>query len=281
MTSFIALALRQRVLVMALALMLGAAGVYAFRTIPIDAFPDVTNVLVEVVTKVPGLSPAEVERFVTFPLELQLTGAPGLTGVRSLSKVGLSIVTVVFEDNVDIYLARQVVLERVLEVQELLPPGATSMLVPNTTGLGEVYQYYLGEPQDGAGGAAVTEAGLMERRTIQDWVIRPLLKGLPDVVDVNSIGGFVKQYQVIVEPGLLRKYNLTLHEVFDAVAKNNANAGGNILEKGSEKYIVRGVGLIKTIEDVQTLLVRIEQTNAERPLAEVARQRRDHRRSVA
>ncbi len=160
MTSFIALALRQRVLVMALALMLGAAGVYAFRTIPIDAFPDVTNVLVEVVTKVPGLSPAEVERFVTFPLELQLTGAPGLTGVRSLSKVGLSIVTVVFEDNVDIYLARQVVLERVLEVQELLPPGATSMLVPNTTGLGEVYQYYLGEPQDGAGGAAVTEAEL-------------------------------------------------------------------------------------------------------------------------
>jgi len=256
MTSFIALALRQRVLVMALALMLGAAGVYAFRTIPIDAFPDVTNVLVEVVTKVPGLSPAEVERFVTFPLELQLTGAPGLTGVRSLSKVGLSIVTVVFEDNVDIYLARQVVLERVLEVQELLPPGATSMLVPNTTGLGEVYQYYLGEPQDGAGGAAVTEAGLMERRTIQDWVIRPLLKGLPDVVDVNSIGGFVKQYQVIVEPGLLRKYNLTLHEVFDAVAKNNANAGGNILEKGSEKYIVRGVGLIKTIEDVQNIVLK-------------------------
>ena len=256
MTSFIALALRQRVLVMALALMLGAAGVYAFRTIPIDAFPDVTNVLVEVVTKVPGLSPAEVERFVTFPLELQLTGAPGLTGVRSLSKVGLSIVTVVFEDNVDIYLARQVVLERVLEVQELLPPGATSMLVPNTTGLGEVYQYYLGEPQDGAGGAAVTEADLMERRTIQDWVIRPLLKGLPDVVDVNSIGGFVKQYQVIVEPGLLRKYNLTLHEVFDAVAKNNANAGGNILEKGSEKYIVRGVGLIKTIEDVQNIVLK-------------------------
>jgi cobalt-zinc-cadmium resistance protein CzcA len=96
----------------------------------------------------------------------------------------------------------------------------------------------------------------MERRTIQDWVIRPLLKGLPDVVDVNSIGGFVKQYQVIVEPGLLRKYNLTLHEVFDAVAKNNANAGGNILEKGSEKYIVRGVGLIKTIEDVQNIVLK-------------------------
>ena len=96
----------------------------------------------------------------------------------------------------------------------------------------------------------------MERRTIQDWVIRPLLKGLPDVVDVNSIGGFVKQYQVIVEPGLLRKYDLTLHEVFDAVAKNNANAGGNILEKGAEKYIVRGVGLIKTIEDIQNIVLK-------------------------
>src|SRR6476620_2868289 len=256
MSSFLELALRQRVLVIALACLIAVAGIYSFRTIAIDAFPDVTTVLVQVVTEVQGLSPAEVERFVTFPLELQLTGAPGLTGVRSLSKVGLSIVTVVFEDNVDIYLARQVVLERVLEVQELLPPGATSMLVPNTTGLGEVYQYYLEEPHGGAGGAAVTEAELMERRTIQDWVIRPLLKGLPDVVDVNSIGGFVKQYQVIVEPGLLRKYSLTLHEVFDAVAKNNANAGGNILEKGSEKYIVRGVGLIKTIEDVQNIVLK-------------------------
>ncbi|MGQ0812531.1 MAG: efflux RND transporter permease subunit [Nitrospiraceae bacterium] len=256
LTSLLELSLRQRVLVVTFACILAAGGLYAFRTIAIDAFPDVTTVLVQVVTKVPGLSPAEIERFVTFPIELQLTGAPGLTDIRSLSKVGLSMITVVFRDDIDIYLARQVVLERVLEVQELLPPGAVSQLVPNTTGLGEVYQYYLEGPRDDADASPTSEAELMERRTLQDWVIRPLLKGLPDVVDVNSIGGFVRQYQVMVEPGLLRKYNLALHDVFAAVAKNNANAGGNILEKGAEKYIVRGVGLIKTLHDIESIVVK-------------------------
>jgi cobalt-zinc-cadmium resistance protein CzcA len=244
------------VLVVTLACILSAGGLYAFRTIPIDAFPDVTNVLVQVVTKVPGLSPEEIERFVTFPIELQLTGAPGLTDIRSFSKVGLSMITVVFRDDIDVYLARQVVLERVLEVQDRLPPGSTSMLVPNTTGLGEVYQFYLQGPQDDAEGHALSETELTERRTLEDWVIRPLLKGLPDVVDVNSMGGFVKQYQVIVDPGLLRKYSLALHEVFDAVASNNANAGGNILEKGEEKYIVRGIGLIETLSDIENIVVK-------------------------
>lgn len=239
-----------------LALILSAGGLYAFRTIPIDAFPDVTNVLVQVVTKVPGLSPEEIERFVTFPIELQLTGAPGLTDIRSFSKVGLSMITIVFRDDIDIYLARQVVLERVLEVQERLPPGATSMLVPNTTGLGEVYQFYLQGPEDDVEGHTLSETELTERRTLEDWVIRPLLKGLPDVVDVNSMGGFVKQYQVIVEPGLLRKYSLALHEVFEAVAHNNANAGGSILEKDEEKYIVRGIGLIETLHDIENIVVK-------------------------
>lgn len=250
------LSLRQRVLVVTLACILSASGLYAFRTIPIDAFPDVTNVLVQVVTKVPGLSPEEIERFVTFPIELQLTGAPGLTDIRSFSKVGLSMITVVFRDDIDIYLARQVVLERVLEAQERLPPGSTSMLVPNTTGLGEVYQFYLQGPNDDTEGHAVSETDLMERRTLEDWVIRPLLKALPDVVDVNSMGGFVKQYQVMVEPGLLRKYSLALHEVFEAVAHNNANAGGNILEKDEEKYIVRGIGLIETLRDIENIVVK-------------------------
>lgn len=256
LSSFLAFALRQRVLVVVIACILTAGGIYAFRTIAIDAFPDVTTVLVQVVTKVPGLSPAEVERFVTFPMELQLMGAPGLTDIRSFSKVGLSMITVVFKDDIDIYLARQVVLERILEVQEFLPPGTTSQLVPNTTGLGEVYQFYLEGPHDNDNGFVMTEKDLMERRTLEDWVIRPLLKGLPDVVDVNSLGGFVKQYQVMVEPGLLRKYGLALHDVFDAVAKNNANAGGNILEKDDEKYVIRGVGLIKTLEDIEHIVVK-------------------------
>jgi cobalt-zinc-cadmium resistance protein CzcA len=256
LSSFLELALRQRVLVVTLACLLVAGGIYAFRTIPIDAFPDVTTVMVQVVTKVPGLSPAEVERFVTFPLELQLTGAPGLVEIRSLSKVGLSMIDIIFQDKIDIYLARQVVLERVLEVQDRLPPGSISQLVPNTTGLSEIYQYYLEKPNENGSAAAATPTDLMERRTLQDWVIRPLLKGLQDVVEVNSMGGFVKQYQVMVEPGLLRKYNLALHDVFQAVANNNANAGGNILEKGAEKYIVRGVGLIKTVEDVENIVVK-------------------------
>ena len=256
LSSFLAFALRQRVLVVVLACLLSAGGIYAFRTIAIDAFPDVTTVLVQVVTKVPGMSPAEVERFVTFPMELQLMGAPGLTDIRSFSKVGLSMITVVFTDDIDIYLARQVVLERVLEVQELLPTGSVSQLVPNTTGLGEVFQFYLEGPHDNDNDFVMTDRDLMERRTLEDWVIRPLLKGLPDVVDVNSLGGFVKQYQVLVEPGLLRKYGLALHEVFDAVAKNNANAGGNILEKDDEKYVVRGVGLIKALEDIERIVVK-------------------------
>jgi cobalt-zinc-cadmium resistance protein CzcA len=256
LSSFLAFALRQRVLVVVMACILTVAGIYAFRTIAIDAFPDVTTVLVQVVTKVPGMSPAEVERFVTFPMELQLMGAPGLTDIRSFSKVGLSMITVVFKDDIDIYLARQVVLERVLEVQELLPPGSSSQLVPNTTGLGEVFQFYLEGPHDNEKDFVISNSDLMERRTLEDWVIRPLLKGLPDVVDVNSLGGFVKQYQVIVEPGLLRKYGLALHDVFDAVAKNNANAGGNILEKNDEKYVVRGVGLIKTLEDIEHIVVK-------------------------
>lgn len=256
LSSILKLSLRQRVLIVALSCLLAAGGIYAFRTIAIDAFPDVTNVLVQVVTKVPGLSPAEVERFVTFPIELQLTGVPGLTDIRSLSKVGLSMVTVVFRDDIDIYLARQVVLERVLEVQELLPPGSTSQLVPNTTGLGEVYQFYLEGPHDNDAGVVMTEKELMERRTLEDWVIRPLLKGLPDIVDVNSMGGFVKQYQVMVEPGLLRKYDLALHDVFDAVVKNNANSGGSILEKDDEKYVVRGVGLIKALDDIGNIVIK-------------------------
>lgn len=256
LSSLLAFALRQRVLVVVMACILTAGGIYAFRTIAIDAFPDVTTVLVQVVTKVPGMSPAEVERFVTFPMELQLMGAPGLTDIRSFSKVGLSMITVVFKDDIDIYLARQVVLERILEIQELLPPGSSSQLVPNTTGLGEVYQFYLEGPHDNDKDFVMSDSDLMERRTVEDWVIRPLLKGLPDVVDVNSLGGFVKQYQVMVEPGLLRKYGLALHEVFDAVANNNANAGGNILEKHDEKYVVRGVGLIKTVEDIEHIVVK-------------------------
>jgi len=250
------ISLRQRLLVIICAVMIGAGGFYAFRTIPIDAFPDVTSVLVQVVTKAPGLSPGEVERLVTYPIELQLTGVPALIEMRSLTKVGLSLITIVFDDSMDINLARQLVLERLLEVEEQLPPGAEPMLVPNSTGLGEVYQYYLEEPSNTALTPEAQRQHLIDQRTIQDWIIRPLLKSTPEVIDINSMGGYVKQYQVLVEPGMLRKYNLTLRDVFDAVASNNANAGGNILEKHAEKYIVRGIGLIRSLEDVEKIVVK-------------------------
>ena len=248
--------LRRPLLILTFAGLLALLGLYAFRTIPIDAFPDVTSVLVQVVTKAPGLSPEEVERLVTFPIEQQVTGVPHLTELRSLTKVGLSLITVVFDDQMNINLARQLVLERLIEVQEFLPPGSEPSMVPNSTGLGEVYQYYLEGPTHAGLDAAAVEHELIEQRTVQDWVIRPLLKGIPGVIDINSQGGYVKQYQVLVEPELLHKYALSLDEVFAAVANNNANAAGNVLEKHAEKFIVRGVGLIRKLSDIEDIVVK-------------------------
>ena len=248
--------LRRPLMILTFAGLLTLLGGYAFRTISIDAFPDVTSVLVQIVTKAPGLSPEEVERLVTFPIEQQVTGIPHLTELRSLTKVGLSLITVVFDDRMDINLARQLVLERLIEVRENLPPGSEPMMTPNSTGLGEVYQYYLEGPPHAALGAAAAEHELIEQRTAVDWVIRPLLKSVPGVIDVNSQGGYVKQFQVLVEPELLRKYNLALHEVFAAVANNNANASGNILETHAEKYIIRGVGMIRKLSDIEDIVVK-------------------------
>ncbi|MEI8016274.1 MAG: CusA/CzcA family heavy metal efflux RND transporter [Nitrospira sp.] len=248
--------LRRPLLILTFAGLLTLLGGYAFRTISIDAFPDVTSVLVQIVTKAPGLSPEEVERLVTFPIEQQVTGVPHLTELRSLTKVGLSLITVVFDDHMDINLARQLVLERLIEVKENLPPGSEPSMAPNTTGLGEVYQYYLEGPSHAGLDAAAAEHELIEQRTAVDWIIRPLLKGVPGVIDVNSQGGYVKQYQVLVEPELLRKYDLALHEVFAAVANNNANASGNVLETHAEKYIVRGVGMIRKLSDIEDIVVK-------------------------
>ena len=252
-------AIRQRILVLVMAGCILIAGLYALATISIDAFPDVTNVQVQILTEEPGLSPEEIERFVTFPIELQMTGLPGLEEIRSISKSGLSQITVVFSDDTDIYFARQLVLERLITAKEHLPPGADPFMAPVSTGLGEVYQYYLLGPADvGDIDPATREEYLMEQRTIQDWLVRPLLKGLPGVIDVNSLGGFVKQYQVIVEPDKLRKFDLTVGDIFTAVQQNNANAGGGVLDQVDERFIVRGIGLVNTIEDIQNMVVKEE-----------------------
>lgn len=251
-------ALRQRILVLIGALLVVALGLYAFWALPIDAFPDVTNIQIQVITEAPGRSPIEVEKFITYPIEVQMTGLPRLTELRSLSKFGLSMVTIVFEDDVDIYFARQLVLERLIEAKEKLPADVEPAMGPISTGLGEVYQYTLERPNEGSGGSrtATTEEDLMELRTIQDWIIRPILKTVPGVTDVNAFGGFVKQYQVLIDPDRLTKYDLTLREVFDAVAQNNTNAGGNILEHASERYLIRGVGLIKNLQDISDIVIK-------------------------
>jgi cobalt-zinc-cadmium resistance protein CzcA len=249
--------LRQRLLVAGSACLLAAWGLYAAQKIPIDAFPDVTTVQVMIATQMPGQPPVDVERFVTIPVEIHLMGLQGLTEIRSLSKFGLSQITVVFNDDVDVYFARQLVLERLIEVKRRLPPNVEPLMMPVSTGLGEVYQYYLIADEDLPDGPA-RERRMMDMRTTQDWVIRPLLKGQPGVIEVNSLGGFVKQYQVIVDPDRLRKYNLALHDVFQAVSDNNANVGGNIVERYTEQYIVRGVGMIQKLEDIGNIVVKEE-----------------------
>lgn len=262
--SLLEFSLRQRILVLGLACLLSVAGVFSFQSIPIDAYPDVTNIQVQVLTEAPGLSPIEVERFITYPLELQMTGLPGLAEIRSLSKFALSQITVVFNDDVDMYFARQLVLERIMAAKERLPEGLEPVMAPVTTGLGEVYHYYVEGPSTGLRAGPnttvtdpkIVETELTDQRTMQDWVLRPLLKSVPGVIDVNGMGGFVKQYQVLVDPAKLRKFDLTLHDIYDAVAKNNANAGGNVLERHAERAIVRGLGLIKSVNDIESIIVK-------------------------
>ena len=248
--------LRQRILVIGLACLLSVAGLFAFQSIPIDAYPDVTNIQVQVLTDAPGLSPVEVERFITYPLELQMTGLPGLVEIRSLSKFALSQITVVFQDDIDIYFARQLVLERIMAAKNRLPDGLEPVMAPVSTGLGEVYQYYVEGPGAAATDPGAIETALTDQRTIQDWVLRPLLKTVPGVIDVNGMGGFVKQYQVLVDPAKLIKFDLTLHDIYEAAAKNNINAGGNVLERHAERAIVRGLGLIKNVTDIESIIVK-------------------------
>ncbi len=254
--SLLEFSLRQRILVIGLACLLSVVGVIAFQSIPIDAYPDVTNIQVQVLTEAAGLSPVEVERFITYPLELQMTGLPRLAEIRSLSKFALSQITVVFNDDVDIYFARQLVLERIMAAKERLPEGLEPVMAPVTTGLGEVYHYYVEGPHATATDPQVVERELTDQRTMQEWVLRPLLKSVPGVIDVNGMGGFVKQYQVLVDPAKLRKFDLTLHQIYEAVVKNNANVGGNVLERHAERSIVRGLGLIRTVGDIESIIVK-------------------------
>ncbi|UJP04479.1 MAG: CusA/CzcA family heavy metal efflux RND transporter [Nitrosomonas sp.] len=254
MAAIVRAMLRQRLLVLIIGLALCAAGVGAIKTLTVDAFPDVTNIQVQVATVAIGRSPEEMERLVTVPVEIAMTGLPGLVEMRSLNRSGLSLITLVFTDETDVFFARQLVMERIIDVTPRLIPGITPVLGPVSTGLGEVYQYTIEHPDDGKRELTVEE--LMERRTIQDWVVRPILRSIRGVAEINSIGGHVKEYQVYVDPNKLRHYDLTLAEVDFALASNNANASGNILALQYEQYLIRGVGLIASLDDIRNIVLR-------------------------
>ena len=237
--------LHQRLLVMIAAGVLLVAGVIAWRLLPIDAFPDVTNAQVMVLTEAPGLAPVDVEQQVTTPIELAMQGMPDVRLIRSLSKAALSQVIVVFEDDVDTYFARQLVFERLQAAKEDLPEWAEPEMGPISTGLGEIYQYTLESDRHSP----------MELRTLQNWFIAPQLRALPGVNEVNSFGGFVKQYHVEVNPNQLLRYGITLPEVVEALERNNANAGGNFMVRGWEQAYVRSVGLIGGIDDIEDIVL--------------------------
>ncbi len=252
--SLIRAALSQRLLVLVVAAILLGFGVRAAMRLSVDAFPDVTNVQVQVATEVPGRSPEEVERFVTVPLEIAMTGLPGLTEMRALNRGGLSLITLVFTDSTNVYFARQLVMERLLEVTPRMPEGVVPVLGPVSTGLGEVYQYTLVHPDDGK--RQLTAEELMERRVVQDWVVRPMLRSIPGVAEINSMGGLERQFQVLVNPDRLRHYKLSLREVLEAVERNNANAGGGLLRSAAEQYLIRGVGLIRSADDIANIILK-------------------------
>jgi cobalt-zinc-cadmium resistance protein CzcA len=252
--SLIRAALRQRLVLVVVAVCLVAFGLDATQKLSVDAFPDVTNVQVQIATVAQGRSPEEVERFVTVPMEMAMTGLPGLEEMRSLNKPGLSLITLVFTDATDVYFARQLVMERLIEAAGRMPQGVSPTLGPLSTGLGEVYQYTLDFSEDGNKALSIEE--LTRRRIAQDWVVRPLLRGIPGVAEINSQGGYIKQYQALVNPDRMRHYKVTLVDVYQALARNNANAGGGVLPHYAEQYLIRGIGLIKDLDDIRSIVLK-------------------------
>ena len=235
--------LQQRVMVIGLTLVMVALGVVSFERLPIQAFPDVQNVFVQVVTQYPGQAPEEVEKIVTLPIEKEMNGLPHLINLRSVSIFGLSVVTLTFDDDAEDYFSRQQVLERLRNVD--LPPELSPVLGPLSTGVGEIYRFVIRAPG----------MPLVEQRALEDWLIEPRLRSVRGVADVVSFGGGVKQYQVNVNLDRLKSYMLPITDVYDAIAQNNRNTGGGYIEHGDEALVVRGVGLVSTIEEIGEILV--------------------------
>lgn len=248
MKRWIDFALEARLLVVTVALLLMAAGYWAYRQLPVDAFPDVSPNLVQVFTVTEGLAPEEIEHFVTTPVEAAMNGLPGVTHLRSVSNFGLSVVNVYFEDGLDLYFCRQLVGERLSEARGAIPAGfGEPAMGPISTGMGLVLFYYL---EDTTG-----QHSLMELRALQDWVIKTNLQTVPGVTEVLGIGGFAKEFHVEVDPLALERYGLTVSAVIDRIADNNLNVGARFIERNHEEYVVRSIGLATSLDDLRAILV--------------------------
>jgi cobalt-zinc-cadmium resistance protein CzcA len=242
---FTAAALKHRAFVFVCVAVLALTGIYAYRDLPVEAFPDLTNNQVVVVTQTPGLAAPEVEQRITYPIETALMGTPGAEEMRSISKFGLSMVTVVFEDAVPVYLARQLVTERVNEARSRIPPGAEPALGPVATAFGEIYQYLV-EGDD---------ASVMTRKTLHDWSVRNRLRAVPGVSEINTWGGLTEQYHVVVDPQRLERYGVDVQQVIDALAGNNLSFSGGFIERRAERTTVRGVGLLTGHADIEAVVI--------------------------
>ena len=243
--------LKSRLFVIVLTAILMGAGYYSYRGLPVDAFPDVSPNLVQVFTVTEGLAPEEIEKFITYPVEVSMNGLPGIEKVRSVSNFGLSVVNIYFEDAMDLYFARQLVNERLQEAREQIPEGfGEPELGPIATGMGLVLFYYL---EDEMGSHT-----LEELRTIQDWIVKRNLQTVPGVTEVLGIGGHEKQFHVVVHPELLLRYDITLSELIDTIQANNINVGASFIEKNSEEFVVRSVGLATGIKDIEKIVVKTD-----------------------
>jgi heavy metal efflux system protein len=251
LSALLKFSVKYRIFVILGTLALAIPGIYNFQILPIDAVPDITNVQIQINTEARGYTPLEVEKRITFPIETALAGTPKLSHTRSISRYGLSQVTVVFEDKTDIYFARQLINTRLQEMKGNLPPDIEPIMGPIATGLGEIFLWTVAPDEKIK---STKPYSLTELRTIQDWIIRPQLRNIPGVADVNSIGGYTKQYQVAPDPEKLRAYKISFRDVMDALMKNNANVGAGYIEHSGSQYLIRTPGQVTGISDIEQII---------------------------
>lgn len=247
-------AIEQRIIVLLAVLLMAGVGIASYQKLPIDAVPDITNVQVQVNSAAAGFSPLETEQRITFPIETAMAGLPGLQQTRSLSRSGLSQVTVIFKDGTDLFFARQLVNERLQVAREQLPAGIETAMGPISTGLGEIFLWTV-EAKDGARKEDGTPYTPTDLRVIQDWIIKPQLRNVPGVAEINTIGGFAKEYQIAPDPKRLAAYNLTLNDLVTALERNNANVGAGYIERSGEQLLIRAPGQVASINDIANMVI--------------------------